>query len=227
MTNPARELHESLSRWRELTAAGNIALRQVIDPTSPEGAATVMRVARLLARVDDVLTDLDSQDVNVDLYRRQYPDWVTAMVSYQLGWAQPLGADNIITVEVLDEIEGLANYLDGKVYELGSRADTLQCLLNQAKQALAEDVELDPRLTQYLHRLLQQIQNALDDEMYGIAFDYADAVQRLWVAFRAAEGASPQKSAMWRDLWTQIIAGTASGSLVTGSSMIIQALTTG
>lgn len=202
-------------------------MRQLVDPTSRDGAIEVLTAARLLNRIEDLLTDFDRRGMKVDLYRRQIPDWVAAMVSYQAGWGQQLSSDQVISAEHLDEIEGLANFLDGKVYILGAGTETLDGLLARAHSLLADDDELDQQLTEYIHRLLQQITIALEDDAVGIAFDYADAVQRLWVAFRAAEGASPEYADRWRDLWTQISAGTVSGALVQVGSIVIQAITAG
>lgn len=229
MSNPARELHSAFEHWRSLALKGNGApLTNAIDPTSTAGAAEVMRVARLLSRIEDTLADLDRQGVRVTLYRRQLPDWVAGMVSYQMGWTRAgVTPDHVLSNEHLDEIEGLANFLDGKVYVLGGEAETLGDLLERARVLLNEDAELDPRLAAYLRRLIDQIQAALEDETLGFAFDYGDAVQRLWVAFRAAESASPERGRMWRDLWTQIGAGTVSGVLVQGGIIVLSAITGG
>lgn len=225
MTNPARELHSVYGQWREIAVNADRAMPSIVDPTSNDGASQIINVARLLARIDDILTSMEKDGRNVGVYRRQYPDWTLGMLSYRAGWNGNVHPDHIMTEGHMDEIEAFANFLDGKVIVFAPEQENrLRAILDRARKALEEDETLDAPLREYIHRLLQSIQNALDDAAVGGGFDMAEAVQALWVALRAAESASKANKTVWRDIWTQILAGSVSGALVEAGVITIAAI---
>lgn len=229
MSNPAAELHELYSNWCErLAAIGAASFEAVVNPTTPEGSAEIIRAARLLARIDDCLSWLEREGHRVGVYRRQFPDWSIGMLAYPHGWRTNITAGHVMSEGHLDEIEAFASFLDGKVPVVRDGAeDHLRDLVARAHQALASDDSLDLPLRQYIHRLLQSIERALDDEGFGVTFDLGASLEQLWAAFRAAEGASKEKSSTWHDLWTQTFAGAAGNAIAQGGMLAIQALSGG
>lgn len=121
-----------------------------------------------------------------------------------------------MTVSLLDQIEGLAAFFDGKVLDFDDqRILSLRPLVDRADALLTGDSEMDPALASYIRRLSAEIRYALDDEAAGRTFDFTSAVERLWVSFQAAaEKASDAKKSAWRDLAQQIFVGVASSGAV-------------
>ena len=126
---------------------------------------------------------------------------------------------------LLDQIEGFGAFLDGKVPVLTDAHElSLRSLIDRADAILTEE-GLDPALKRYLRRLLFEIRFALDDEVAGMSFNFAEAVQRLWVAFEAAAAKAPEaQRPRWRSLADQILVGVASGGVVEAASITLQAI---
>lgn len=224
MSNPARELHALYARWRQAASVGNKTMAAVVQPMT-KGAEEVALAGRLLARIDELLVQLESDGAGVFLYRRQYPGWWTPLLRMNASGA--VGAEDVAPSSMQDQIEGFALYLDGKVFELEPIHDeSLRTLIHRVRETLEQDRELDETLRQYIHRLLQSIEIALDDDAIGAGFDAAEAIRQLWVALRAAEGASTGSSSVWRDLWTQITAGIVAGGALQAGTVAIGAIGT-
>lgn len=226
MGNPARVLHAIYSNWRVAVSSQPQPMYQIINLDTPAGSRVIGNAARALIEIDNLLTQLERSGAPVAVYRRQYPEWWKPLVSQQGGWSTNLVSDNIIGEDHLDEIEGFANFLDGKVWTLsGDRSEALRDLVSRARTALESDAALSSELREYIHRLLQQIEIALDDEGVGATFDYAAAIQRLFVAFKAAESERTPGKGTWASLWTQILSGTVSGAIVQGAIAATNAIT--
>lgn len=198
ISNPARELHEIYSRWREGATGRGTQLQSVINPGTSEGSQELVRAFRLLTRIADLLALMEADGLNVAVYRRQYPRWCYGAIGRHVGWTAQITADHVMTASDMDQIEAFANFLDGKVHEFDpSSSSALREVLRQARSLLEADSSIDPHLRTYLHRLLHEMQTALDDEAVGVGFDMAEAVRRLWVALRAAASASERRKAEW------------------------------
>lgn len=223
MGNPARELHAIYSDWRARLDASHGPMTSVVSPDSDEGVRTLIRASRALVRLDEVLTDLASQGFKVDLYRRQYPEWWKGVLSFKSGWGTTMQGEHVLSALHMDEIEGCANYLDGKVWELTtSHEQSLREVLADARRALEVDGELSVELRRYVSRLLREIQTALDDQAMGATFDYADAVERLLVAFKAAEGEATHARELWVNLRTSILPAAGFAATIEGVSIFAQ-----
>ncbi|QPZ39712.1 hypothetical protein [Paramicrobacterium chengjingii] len=225
MSNSARDLHILYSSWRDRFASKTSTAKGALEPHTAKGAQEFVQAFRLLGRIDVLLRQLEQDGYNVSLYRRQFPKWSAGVLSSGSGWASSMSPDNLVHPTVMDQIEGCANYLDGKVFVYEhDDSEALDSLVSRARVALNGDPDLDPQLHYYIHRLLQEIEIALSDESAGIAFDYTAAVQRLWVAMRAAEGASTDDDSKrrWRDAWQSILTGTVSGGLVQAGALMFQ-----
>ncbi len=87
-----------------------------------------------------------------------------------------------------------------------SMKETLRSVLDQARKLLETDDSIGNELRVFIHRLLQQIQDALDDDAVGASFDFSEASARMWVAFQTAETRSQDsnKRRGWGELWRQI-----------------------
>ncbi|MBW9094625.1 hypothetical protein JNB62_13090 [Microbacterium jejuense] len=230
MGNPARELHELYGAWRSTVAAssnGTLALQQIVNPTTADGAGQVLRAARYLVRISDLLSEMERQGAHVGLYRRQFPRWVLPVVGYS-GWQNQIGAETVMPEADFDSLEGFANYLDGKVavFNTGGEANIRQ-ILRSARDLLEQDDSLDDGLKMYIHRLLSEIERALDDAAVGASYDFAAGVEQLYVAVRAAAGASTKASGLWRDLGVQFTAGLLSSGVLQGGTAILAAITSG
>jgi hypothetical protein len=224
MSNPARVLHDIYSGWRK-RLSGGAPFASVIDLDSADGAREIAEAARALVRIDDILTGLERDaHYRVGVYRRQYPEWWKGLVSHTHGWGTAIRGDTLVTEAHMDEIEAFANFLDGKVWELdrNDREASLRGILDDARAALEADDELSEELRLYLHRLLREMRNALDDQVIGSTFDYGDAVMRLFVAFKAAEGESTKKAGLWTNLRTSILPASGLTAAIEGGSILIQ-----
>lgn len=135
-------------------------------------------------------------------------------------------ADQLVTEATLDQIEGFSAYLEGKVLVLNEgHHENLRSLIDRADALLTAE-DFDPALQHYLRRLIGEIRFALDDEAGGAAFDYSEAVQRLWVAFNAAAERAPEEhKSKWRDLVEQVFIGVVSGGTVEAASIVVGAIT--
>lgn len=224
MSNPARELHLIFSDWQARYPGGEASMLNVVDVRSPAGADEMLRVYRLLARTDAILSQLATDGYAVGLFRRQVATWVQIPLGLNGGWSTGAYAENFIPQATIDQVEGLALFLDGKVYVFDSdRNDDLRELLGEVRSALEEDTELPRPLKVYLHRLLAEIQIALDDAAIGEAFDFADAVRRLWVALGSAENSSTEErsKSRWRRFAERILFDSTAQAMVTGGQAAI------
>jgi len=224
MSNPARELHLLLSDWRARFPPKASTFMNVVDVRAEAGAAEMLRVYRLLARIDDVLRQLEADGYDVQLFRRHIPAWIRIPLGVRGGWSTSAPVDMVLPRDLLDQIEALALYLDGKVYEFDvSRHDDLRTLLRDVRHALEEDVELPLPLKLYIHRLLSEIQQALDNTAIGEAFDFADAIRRLWIALGSAENSTTDDRAKskWRRFAERILFDSAAQAMVTGGQAAI------
>jgi hypothetical protein len=227
MSNPARELHVIYQGWRDANPEGKRSLQQVVRPLG-QGLAHVATATRLLVRISDLLTYFENEGLAVAVYRRQYAAWWAPVLAHPHGWGGVASAEATAAQSTLDQIEGFAAFLDGKVYSISSEGtETLREILDRAAAVLEEDASLDAELRVYIHRLLQSIRIALDDDAVGVATDYAECVRQLWVALRAAEGASKTKGSEWRGIWTQIATAATAGALVEGGSILLKSITGG
>jgi hypothetical protein len=182
---------------------------QVVDITTREGLVEVEVATCALLRMNDLLNGFQADGRDVAVFRRQYPGWWRGTLSMAVGWNQDMHPDHVVTQEVLDTIETFAHYLDGKVRVVASiPSEGLRDILDKARTALEDDVSLSPRLAGYIHRLLQQIQNALDNQAMGEAFDFAGAIDQLYAALSAAEGesrAASEPESRTPSLWSQVL----------------------
>lgn len=225
MSNPARELHEIFLDWRTRHPGSSSSMLNVVEVRNEDGAAQMLRVYRLLARIDTILGQLEADGYSVSLFRRQVGVWVTIPLGLQGGWANTVHVDNFIPQTIVDQVEGLALFLDGKVYVFdAAHNEDLRGLLRDVRGALEDDDDELPRpLKLYIHRLLVEIQHALDDEAIGEAFDFADAVRRLWVALGSAENSSTEErsKSKWRRFAERILFDSTAQSMVTGGQAAI------
>lgn len=227
MANPARALHEIYEDWRSRLTKASTSLIKVINLDTVAGASEVAKAARALVRIDEVLTMYEvSGRYNVSLYRRQYPEWWKGVVSYQNGWKTAMSGQDFIQQPLMDEIEGFGNFLEGKVFELEPESEkTLREIIRDARDALEADQGLSGPIRMYIHRLLQEIEWALNNEGVKASFDFGEAADRLYVAFAAAQGEGTAKATLWENLKTNIIpASLINGAVAIGGAAVMRAL---
>lgn len=197
-----------------------------LRPNHADGIAEIRYAFALLATIDEVLRRFAAQGRPVDVFRKQLDGWARVPLSISAGWTSNVQPDHLISEVTLQQIESLSAFLDGKVLVLeDAQRLNLRDLIDQADRLLTAE-DLDPLLQGYLRRLIAAIRYALDDEAAGRAFNFAEAVERLWVAFNAAaERASQERKAGWRDLVRQITIGVTAGGVVEGASIALQIAT--
>lgn len=222
MSNPALELIDLYSSWRD-KANGTATMADIIDPMNVD-RDDIIAAMRLLTRIDGILVDHMAAGRRVGVYRRQFPGWCGPVIAWNSsGWMAGIKKDQIVSSTLLDQIESFSNYLDGKVLEVFRIEDDLRSVLDQARTLLEADASLDPALRHFVHRLLQSIQNALDDDSMRGAFDFDGAIANLFLALRAAEGAS-KEPARWKNIIDSLMTGVATGLMVEGTLVTLRAL---
>lgn len=228
MSNPALELHELYASWRtRVETAGNAATaREHLRIDNPQGMAEIRRAFALLTAIDGILRRFEVEGKRVEPFRSQRDGWARVPLSLPAGWTSNVAPDHLINGGMLQQIESFGAYLEGKVLVLDAGQHTnLRSVVDQA-DALLNDEDFDPVLRQYLRRLIAEIRYALDDEQAGRAFDFEDAVERLWTAFAAASARAPEpQRAKWRQLLDQIMVGVVSGGSIEAASLVVQAIT--
>ncbi len=226
MTNPAFELHALYASWRgRVTNPGAHSMASILVPEG-QGIVEIRRAYALLSSIDGVLRRLSAEGKNVNVFRKQLDGWARVPLSLETGWGTAISPDHVIGETVLEQIESFAAYLEGKVLMLGDAHDqNLRDLIDRADGLLTHE-GLDPALQFYIRRLISEIRFALDDDDAGKAFDFSEAVQRLWVAFNAAaEKAPAEDKPKWRALVEQIFVGVVSGGSVEAANIVVGALT--
>ncbi|WP_278102257.1 hypothetical protein AB0870_12055 [Microbacterium proteolyticum] len=226
MGNPARVAHEILTAWREKATAkpgvNNPALIGV------RKQADIVRLATALSEIEALLGQLERDGVRVKAYRNQIPDWWSGLIVPDYSPGQGVPPDGIITAEHLDEIDACASFLDFYVRTLSpEHYDNLRAVVAAARKLLEEDEGLSQQLRMYIHRLLREIEHALDDDAMGETFDFAEAALRLRVAFQAAQQEDTSGRGTWHTLWTAIASGSAANMLTQGVGVVIAAIAAG
>lgn len=228
MSNPAWQLHAMYDDLRTRADAGS-SLDALLELDSQAGHRWWMTAASLLARIERLLEALRQEGHRVGVYQRQTKNWLSPLTGRQTGgWNTAVNGDQVISQDHMDQIEALASFLDGKIRELDDPSkESLRDIVDRAGGLLAEDDSLPSYLRVYLHRLIQEVSNALQDEAAGVAFDFDDATTRLAVALSAAGAQSKSKSDAWMSLIRDMTAGVGSGLLVEGFNATLRALGAG
>lgn len=222
MSNPARELHEIFRAWRGLIAPNGSVPARVFSPTpGSEHTDSLQHAYRLITRLRTVLTGLESQGhEGLGLFNRQIDEWSKVPVS--MGATTAIRPGVLISDTLLQQIEGFALFLDGKVPVIAlEHQERLSEVVARARTLVEDDDELDINLRRYIHTLLAEIDLALSNDRVGKSFDFAEAAMRLRTAFGAAATESPDNGARWRNLLASIGINTAASALVgTGQTML-------
>lgn len=151
-------------------------MKHIVSPRSRTGASRFTVAADCLARIDRVIAAMEVDRSHfAAMYRRQFPTWWLPLISYGKGWQQNLGPDDVVTEGHLDQIQGFAHYLDGKIWEVEAENEDLRSFVRNARAALEDDGSVSGPLRAYRSRLLQEIDRALNDGAIGRMFDYSTA----------------------------------------------------
>ncbi len=198
-----------------------------MDPKSPEAAEQISTFYRLINYLDDLLRGYELRGRSVGLYRRQIKTWVRIPLGVNGQWNGSPGPDGIIPEDWLDQIEGLALYLEDKVEEFpAERVADLKQIVDEALTVLAKDKNLPDVLRRYIYDLLASIKMAMAYENMGLAFDYEAAARNLYAAFVAAETKSPENATLWSKLVEKVLGDLVShGAIGLASGLGTLALT--
>lgn len=239
MTNVAFDLHDLYEDWRSRIESqnkqaghGNHSPKSALRPESAEGAGEFLLAYRLLARIDDIITELERIDPEHRFYREQFAGWLRIPLMLSADWTSAVTQiERVVKLEHLRQIKSFGFFLKGKVLATEEAyKPEFRTLIRDAAAALSDVDDLPPQLVAYLRRLLAEIQFAIDDEARGKTFDFHSAVQNLWVALEAA--AEKTGSEGWRSKFKALankalfgFAASAGGALASqGVSLGLQAL---
>lgn len=234
MSNPPRELHEIYTDWRArvMKAAGGQPKRNlewILQANTPAGQAEIARVGMCLSQISFVLERLRARGLKVGTFKRMSLDWWRGLTTPTTAWNTAVSSpDVIIDKQHLDEIEAVADFLDGHVDTFDvtdEQVHGLRELLVHVESLTLGDLELSDELRRYILKLIAEIRAALDDEQQGVGFDYADAVMRLKISAKAAASEETSMRRKWTDLLSTVVTQTTVGVLVHGSAVAIKAIT--
>jgi hypothetical protein len=223
MSNPAWQLHSMYGDLLERVDNQN-SLDSLLQLDSPEGHEWWMAAAGLLSRIEHLLDILGRERHRVGVYQRQSRNWLSPLTGRAANtWTQAVESFQVISDDHLDQIEAVASFLDGKVREMSDPVkETLRGVVLRARLLLEEDNSLQPYLRIYIHRLIQEISTALDDDSVGMHFDFGDATTRLAVGLGAASEQSSSQNSGWKDILRDMTVGFSSGMLLEGATQTIR-----
>lgn len=215
VTNSADHLHALFSSWRKrLVDNPGANVGALVDPQA-EGLGEVSAAFAWLHVIEDQLILLGERNYNVRVHQRRVREWMRVPLMLETGWKAGVpDPDLVVTTEILDDIDVLSSFLDGKVLDTDSgRFPSLREIIDQADVLLTEDATLDVALAAYIRRLIAEIRHALDNEAAGRLFDFTSAVQRLRFAFQAAAESSEDEDAKqgWRQKAEEVLTGVGVG----------------
>jgi len=214
MSNPAWQLHAVYTELRTAAEPAQHSLDGLTQIYSEDGHRRWTTCAALLTRIETLLETLEREGHRVAVYRKMVRHFKTPLTGTIAGWEGAINPDGVITQDRLDQLEAVAAFLDGKVHELSAGDMTdLGLVVDKAASLLQDDVSLPVPLRRYIHRLLQAIRHALEDEAIGETFDFDASVTQLWIALQAAASTSTEKESFWKALAGEIVVGVSSGVL--------------
>lgn len=225
MSNPAWQLHSMYSDLLE-RVNNQSSLDSLLQLDSQEGHKWWMAAAGLLSRIERLLDTLGREGHRVGVYQRQSRNWLSPLTGRAAnGRTQAVANYQVISDEHLDQIEAVASFLDGKVREMNDPGkESLHGVVLRARTLLEEDDSLQPYLRIYIHRLIQEITNALDDHTVGMHFDFGDATTRLAVGLGAASEQSSSQTSAWKDILRDMTVNFSSGVMVEGATQTLRML---
>lgn len=212
MGNPAELLLQQFKAWSapSATPKSSRGLHGAQRERALAEHVEAMARIKVLTQVVDVLEQNGRRTAR---YRRAIPLWIHAVLAYPVGWAASNSNPQLFPDIAMDTLEGLADDIDHYVPAVVATPDSEAWrILEQIGDLLKEEPDLDDRLRLYIHRLLQHVRDCLEDYQSQGAFDLRDALMRLWVALKAAEGeASEANKSRFRrfaeDVWPATFAG--------------------
>lgn len=199
MTNPARELHGILKKWRNaaLKTPENSAAH--VRGFSGGGLARVldehMRAMCLIAELKSLIETMKATRPEMDMepFERQVANWQRAVLNYapqRSGWTRNEGVARI-GQDTVDTLALLGNFLDvpGQRVPEAKRADVHR-FLDEVLDALRSDETLPQEVRDYVAQCVRHARDCVDDFEFRGAVDLHDALARLWSALNAAAGES-------------------------------------
>ncbi|WP_059061164.1 hypothetical protein [Leucobacter sp. G161] len=223
MSNPARELHAILVRWK---AAIDATSRPTAERVRGSGFLSQTREAvSLLESVDAILDEWEAANRNVGIPRKRAAQWVKSVLAYPAGWDAPLDPERAFPEASLDALEMLADMIDmAQSVTPPLAADRVHELLAIIREALSADDTLDNDFRAYIEHLLAAVEHALE---HRDAEALREDLQHLWIAVFAAEEFTENKGT-WssaatrfgRDTFAQTLASIVGGvatKMITGS----------
>jgi len=228
MSNPARVLIHLFEGWARTSPKSYRGSRAGEGP--PEQATQFKLAVQLLAAIEARLKDL-SEAADLDAARAA-SGWLSdswsglaKWWSFTLAIAAEVGSrERAREMKVPTDLSQCADLLDQNPQYGPTALEQLRSIARAARVALEQDTDLSPELRIFIHRLLSEIEAALDDEAVGATYDFASGAERLYMAFKAAESERTERCTTWRELWIAFLPGVTAAALVEGASLAIQSL---
>lgn len=189
MANPAAELYEIFTVWREATGGSNLARRGLNQTDQASALAQHVRAMSLLSQVGAELEKLRQRERRTGSYDRAYPNWVKAVLVVGSGnWEGATNAESDLSDTVMDPLEQLADVLDHLDQTPISRGalESFRSLVGEVLSAEAADPDLDERLRLHIRRAVRHLQTCIEEfDLYGYSATM-EAADNVWSAMQAA-----------------------------------------
>lgn len=204
MANPAERLAWIFKDWK-LGGGSNHETRRgmrLVGPSTDQH----LNAMECLAAIRNLIRELEAGGRDMSWTESLLPIWVRAVIIYPEGWKEGTNADALITDHALDGLRWLADTIRSIRPQITpEQHDRVMGLLDDIDELRMTDESVPEDLREYIHRLTQHARNCVEDYEALRKFDITDAIERLWVALRAAEGyASEETKSRWRRAWESI-----------------------
>ncbi|MCM1011640.1 MULTISPECIES: hypothetical protein [unclassified Brevibacterium] len=132
------------------------------------------------------------------------PKMARAILAVQSSWDSSQ-LDSYNFDPVMMEALRLAAYDVQRILDENTRhAPRVDDLLGEVRQILVEDESISGEMKRYINELLSSIRANIERNGLGQEFDFGHAMEQLWVALLAAQGASEDEKSRWAAAASQV-----------------------
>ena len=217
MSNPADQLHDLFSQWREKLQAGN---QSVTYARGDDLIESTMYGFRLVDQLESAVDRLEELGLETELHRRNIVAWRQQLLALNPGWSSAVGSDKAHPVESMNSLKVLGQLLSiatRQEQQTPPNYDTTKVaeFVAEVREVLDADQDLPSVFREYIEALVDAVESAME---HRDSDQLVEELQHLWVSVFAAAEAS-EGDTRWRDLTlkygggfaVQTIAGIVSG----------------
>lgn len=226
MSNPAKQLHTVMKRWRETVKANDGRQSSFGARGESKGPAETREAFAFLEKIVEHVDGWEAVGRDVQVYRRSVEAVTRMLLVFPSSWKDATSAEAAYPQAVLDSLEQIADLIDfaGERFIPPLAESKVDEFVAEVRAALDDDDTLPDRFRYYLERLLDSIAGAMEHRDADLL---REDLEHLWIAVFAAEGASTEngrwggiaKRFGW-DTMTQTISSI-------GAALVTKALTGG